>query len=343
MASLDEDEAAGRMSHEDAVAWVRTYQFAAARANVTEAAEKANAAAAAEAARRTSDMIDYKALNDVRHEPVPGTKDHVIRAMRNYQPVSNTFPALKEEWRARVAARGLSFPWSDAELNRVLEKAERYVLDRTSNSTTIPMVQYHTYTFAMCMVMLHEWRGFPLRHLEEALVTPLLARDKTAREYVREHPRFNPFELMMRGNQGLFEMHGQDVYWPSAYTMDMDRVAVAIAENFENVVVRYWTHTNTVPRDEDAYIVAVEPGCYTVQVFRAGRVIRLWWTLHNRWEGQSGEHRASLSWEHSENSQTVRDIERTLVGKPVRMRTSVRQLTGKGKRRMEVDEDHNFS
>ena len=198
----------------------------------------------------------------------------------------------------------------------------------------------------MCMVMLHEWRGIPLQHLEEALVAPLLGRKEAAREYARQHPGFNPFELIGRFGGELFGWGETEKCWPSAFMLDAERVAVAVAEQRRVVTVRYWVDEFASARNRDAYIVAVEPGCISVFVPAARRVMGMWWEK-NHWEGHAGLHHVSFSWKHDSNPQLLLDVERTLVGQPVRMRTRVEMYADMGDAEademVDADEDHNVA
>lgn len=341
MASLDEDEAVGQMSHEDAEEWVREYALALeAKANVDAAAARVAALTAVPPPPPIPESPD--AVNSLKFKASRTTKRNAMINMRDYQPVTLTFPALRAEWQARIAARGLSTPWSPEERERVFEKASRYIADRTSRQTTFGMTRTDLYTFAMCMVMMHEQRGFPLRHLEEALVAPLIARNDAAREYVHAHPRFNPFELMTHVNRPLFGPDDEqpETHWPSSFQLDADRVAVVAAEQKIRVVARYRTVSSYFPRDIHVRIVAVEPACYKVAA--VGRVISLWGAL-GEWKGRSGEHIITFSWTHGQNLQTLRNIEQTLVGNPVRMRTHVAAHTDAEEAAVDVDDDENVA
>ena len=105
MASLDEDEAAMQMSHEEAVEWVQSYARAAARAEAKEA--KANADAAA--ARAAAPPPDPDSPDDQWLLPSPPLERSGRRASRR---VEYPFRGHPKSWNGCLR-RPLATSWTE--------------------------------------------------------------------------------------------------------------------------------------------------------------------------------------------------------------------------------------
>lgn len=232
-------------------------------------------------------------------------KRAAMEELRMYRPVSRLTPIFYQQWLNRFP-NGKPCPRSDASLERVLQKAHTYIADRAhrwiflgNNRDVIVM--------AMRMVIMHEERGFPLRALEDELIVPMLGTKPTIIFHVFVGPHFNPFKTI-----DFFEYQFPQMYdHPSAFNVDMRRVAVAATEaemELEFLKTDAGGHQHVF----HSRILAVFSGIFTI-VYE-GRKIYMCDNI-----ARDGAVSIHLSWTREHNMAVVRAVEPGLARRPMRM------------------------